>query len=218
MIRPHRGAVATAFVVVGAMMAYASAARAEDFLSGLFGALAGRPPAIAAPAPPLAYGGPEDEARPAAPGAPLHLGGTSRVAFCVRGCDGRYFPMPVHDGESAAATCNSFCPASPTRVVYGSSIDSAATSSGQAYANLPNAFRYRTELVAGCSCNGRTAYGLAPVRIEDDRTLRSGDIVAGANGLVVATGRVDRRKVASFTPAPASIRSRYERVPVLAAE
>lgn len=218
MIHPHRGIVAAALVVAFALAAQSSAARAEDFFSSLFGAIAGRAPAVAAPMTPMAYGGPADEARPASAAPPIRLGGSSRVAFCVRGCDGRYFPMPVHDGESAAATCNSFCPASPTKVVYGSSIDSAATSGGQPYADLPNAFRYRTELVAGCSCNGKDAFGLAPVKIDEDRTLRSGDIVAGANGLVIATGRVDKRKVASFTPAPASIRSKYERLPVVASE
>jgi hypothetical protein len=215
MIHPHRGTVAAAFVVIFTLAAQSSAARAEDFLSGLFGVFVGRPPAVSTR---MSYGGPEDEARPASPAAPLRLGGASRVAFCVRGCDGRYFPVAASDGESAATICNSFCPASPTRMVYGSSIDSAATSSGQSYSDLPNAFRYRTELVAGCSCNGKDAFGLAPVKIDDDRTLRKGDIVAGANGLVVATGRVDRRRTASFTPAPASIRSKYERLPVVAAE
>ena len=54
------------------------------------------------------------------------------------------------------------------------------------YSELPNAFRYRNELVAGCTCNGKDQIGLAPVKIEDDPTLRKGDIVAGENGLLVA--------------------------------
>ena len=100
-------------------------------------------------------------------------------AFCVRTCDGRYFPVTASDKASRAASCNSFCPASETKVVYGSSIDNAATDNGKPYSELPNAFRYRNEIVAGCTCNGKDQIGLAPVKIENDPTLRKGDIVAG---------------------------------------
>ena len=81
-------------------------------------------------------------------------------AFCVRTCDGRYFPLAASDNASRAASCNNFCPASDTKVVYGSNIDSAATDNGKPYSELPNAFRYRTEIVAGCTCNGKDPTGL----------------------------------------------------------
>jgi hypothetical protein len=208
--------LAVVAITMLAFVATSDAARAQDFFSGLFGAFAGRPPA--APMPPMSYGSPVDEGRPVSP-VP-RSSGASRVAFCVRSCDGRYFPMPVTEGESAATICNNFCPASPTKVMYAGSggIDNATTSSGQAYTDLPNAYRYRNEMVSGCTCNGKDGLGLAAVKIEDDRTLRKGDIVAGADGLVIATGRTDKRKTASFTPAPRSIRSKFETLPVLAAE
>jgi hypothetical protein len=137
----------------------------------------------------------------------------------VRSCDGRYFPVTAGDGQSRAASCNSFCPASETKVVYGSSIDSATTEKGKSYSELPNAFRYRNELVAGCTCNGKDQFGLARVKIEDDPTLRKGDIVAGANGLVVASGAADKRGASlNFSPASAQLRAKYQRVPVVAAE
>jgi hypothetical protein len=137
----------------------------------------------------------------------------------VRTCDGRYFPITASDAQSRAASCNSFCPASDTRIVYGSSIDNAVTESGKPYSELPNAFRYRNELVAGCSCNGKDQVGLAPVRIENDPTLRKGDIVAGSNGLVVAGRGADKRGASlNFSPASAAVRAHYQRVPVLAAE
>lgn len=201
--------LAAALVAIAALAASTQPSRAQDFFSALFGGFSARPPAM--PAPALSYGSGFDEARPAAPVRPLV---STRAAYCVRSCDGRYFPLPSSEGENAVAVCNSFCPASATKVVYGSDIDSAATSSGQAYSELPNAFRYRTELVAGCTCNGKDSVGLAQVKIEDDRTLRKGDIVAGADGLMVATGR----RTASFTPAPASIRSKFARMPVVASE
>ncbi len=83
-------------------------------------------------------------------------------------------------------------------MVYGGNIDNAATESGKPYSELPNAFRYRNELVAGCSCNGKDPIGLAPVKIDKDPTLRKGDIVAGANGLVVASEEREARRVAGI--------------------
>ncbi len=140
-------------------------------------------------------------------------------AYCVRTCDGRYFPIAASDNQSRAASCNSFCPASDTRIVYGGSIDTAVTESGKPYSELPNAFRYRNELVAGCTCNGKDQIGLAPVRIENDPTLRKGDIVAGSDGLMVAGRGADKRGASlNFSPVSDKLRSRYQRVPVVASE
>ena len=196
----------------------APAAQAEDFLSALFGAFGGgRPQAPSAPLPYASEGNPmlvpQQDARPR---VSAYGGGQ---AFCVRSCDGRYFPVPGTDKESKAATCNSFCPASKTELVYGSNIDNAATGSGKPYSELPNAFRYRNEIVDGCTCNGKDQIGLAPVRIEDDPTLRKGDLVAGANGLMVAGRGADRRGASlNFSPAPKSVLAHYQRVPVVAQE
>ena len=85
----------------------------------------------------------------AAPGS----SGSSR-GFCVRTCDGSYFPVQSRPGMSAAEACSSFCPASETKVFAGSNIDHAVARDGQRYSDLPNAFVYRQKLVDGCSCNG----------------------------------------------------------------
>jgi hypothetical protein len=201
--------------VLFAVPALAPAAQAEDFLSALFGAFGGGRPH--APSMPLPFAS-EGEAN--APGAveprPRFAGGQ---AYCVRTCDGRYFPITGASNESKAASCNSFCPASETRLVYGGNIDSAVTEAGKPYSELPNAFRYRKEAVAGCTCNGKDIFGLAQVKIEDDPTLRKGDLVAGANGLMVAGRSADQRGVAvNFTPAPARVSARYQRAPVVASE
>ena len=140
-------------------------------------------------------------------------------AFCVRSCDGRYFPVTASDNASRAASCNSFCPASETKVFSGSSIDNATAEDGKAYSDLPNAFRYRNELVSGCTCNGKDQIGLAPVKIENDPTLRKGDIVAGENGLLVAGRSADKRGAElNFSPASEKVRAKYARVPVVARE
>jgi hypothetical protein len=195
--------------------ALAPAAQAEDFLSALFGAFGGR---SRAPQIQLPFANEGDPAVLQGEPRSRYAGGQ---AYCVRSCDGRYFPVPApaSDNASRAAACKSFCPASDTRIVYGSSIDSAATESGKPYSELPNAFRYRSEMVAGCTCNGKDQFGLAAVRIENDPTLRKGDIVAGEGGLVVANRGADARGAAlNFSPASNSLRARYQRLPVLARE
>jgi hypothetical protein len=201
-------------VTVLCASAWAPSARAEDFLSALFGAFGGHrsiPLPFANETNPNA---PQDQARPRA----SYSGGGGQ-AYCVRTCDGRYFPISASDNQSRAASCNSFCPASETKVVYGSNIDNAATESGKPYSELPNAFRYRNEIVAGCTCNGKDQIGLAPVKIENDPTLRKGDIVVNADGMMVAGRGADKRGASlNFSPVPESVRSRYQRVPVVASD
>jgi hypothetical protein len=204
------GAVTT-LAVFGMM----PAVHAEDFLSALFGAFSGgRSSAPSITLPFIGDGMPsQNEARPHS------TGGGGRQAYCVRTCDGRYFPISATDSQSRAASCNNFCPASETKVVYGSNIDQAATETGKPYSELPNAFKYRTELVAGCTCNGKDQIGLAPVKIENDPTLRKGDIVAGADGLMVTNRGADKRGASlNMSPASSSVRAKYERVPVVAQE
>ena len=192
------------------------AAQAEDFFSQLFGGFGGgraRQPYISMP---FAN---EDGSVQRSEMRPRYAGGGQ--AYCVRTCDGRYFPVTASDNASRAASCNSFCPASETKVFYGSSIDNAAAENGKSYSDLPNAFRYRNEIVSGCTCNGKDQIGLAPVKIENDPTLRKGDIVAGDNGLLVAGRSGDRRGASlnlNFSPASERVRSKYERLPVVARE
>ncbi len=103
---------------------------------------------------------------------------------CVRLSDGFHFPVQAQGDASAADMCRTLCPASPTKVYYGGSIDDAVAADGSYYDDLDTAFLYRTKLVAGSTCNGRSAFGLAHVEAAADPTLRPGDIVATRNGLV----------------------------------
>lgn len=135
---------------------------------------------------------------------------TRSESFCVRTCDGRYFPVLARDGQSSAAACRNFCPASETKIFRGSSIDNASNEQGKLYSGLPNAFRYRNELVANCTCGGKGTAGLASISIEDDPTLRKGDLVASATGLMVAGDR-NGRNVVRFTPASKWLRAQYRK-------
>jgi len=80
--------------------------------------------------------------------------------LCVRLCDGYYFPvsfstLPSHFEQDAAA-CQSKC-AAPVELYYyqnpGAVVDqSVALHTQEPYTSLKTAFRYRKELVQGCSC------------------------------------------------------------------
>jgi hypothetical protein len=183
-------------------------AQAGDFFSNFFGMFGGRPHR-----PPMSLPFANEDNPGEAPRLRANFGGP---AWCVRTCDGRHFPATGTDQQSRAASCNGLCPAGSTEVVYGNDIDHAATSTGKPYSQLPNAFRYRTEVVAGCTCNGKDPAGLASVPVENDPTLRKGDIVAGANGLLIANPSGGKQANLNFTPLPDSVRSRFQHVPVVA--
>lgn len=202
--------VIAAAAVAAVIGADAPSAYARDFFSSFFNTLAGRPEPPSQP--PLGYNGGDMQFPPPGAQAPSGYGGRS-TAYCVRTCDGRYFPISANNEQSRAATCSSLCPASDTKVFYGSSIDHATTDRGKPYSSLANAFRYREQLVQGCTCNGKDSVGLASISIDDDKTIRKGDIVAGENGLIVANRTADRKRggIADYTPAPKSIREKFER-------
>lgn len=165
----------------------------ESFFNGLGRVLSGGAPRVPAYADP-------HTAQPAKRQERVIDRGPSgpRQAFCVRTCDGGYFPVRAHAGMSVADACRSFCPACETRLYYGGSIDHAVARDGSRYADLPNAYLYRKHLVAGCSCNDRSTPGVASIEPKSDPTLRRGDVVATQNGLVVYSG--GRGEAKNFTP------------------
>ena len=200
-MRPMPARMAVIALTLAVAMPAVTPAYAQDFFSTLFGGFVDD----SAPSRPSGGEGGFGERRESRGSS----GG--RQAFCVRSCDGRYFPISATDSASRAATCTNFCPASETTIVYGSAIDQAVSETGRSYSAMPNAFKYRTELVTGCTCNGKDQLGLAPVKVEDDPTLRKGDIVAGAEGLMITT-RSDRRGAAlGLSPASDAIRAKFER-------
>ncbi len=213
----YRSMAAAVAIGVVAVSFSASTAHARDFFSAFFGGVM-NDNAQPSPQPSMPFASPFGDAQPS---RRVNIYGGSysggSTTYCVRTCDGRYFPVAASDGQTKAEACKSFCPATETKIFHGGSIDNASSDTGRSYSDLPNAFRYRKELVPGCTCNGKDSVGLAPIKIEDDPTLRKGDIVAGADGLMVANS--SRRSASlNFTPAPKSVRAKFERLPVVAAQ
>jgi hypothetical protein len=117
--------------------------------------------------------------------------GGPRTAFCVRTCDGHYFPVNAQPGFSAAQACSSFCPAAETRLYTGSGIDGAVGVDGRAYSELPAAYAYRKKVVAGCTCNGKDTFGVARLDINSDPTLQRGDVVVTRDGMKVVSAQTE---------------------------
>lgn len=165
-------------VAAGAVLS-APPARAEgpgDFFAALFGGLV-RPRPVA---PLLGLPAPEQAERP-----------RPQVAYCVRLCDGRYFPLSgAGDPE---AKCAALCPKAESRVYRGSGAIDAAEHEGRPYTALPNAFLYRTRLEPSCSCTGNGPLGLATLPVEQDETLRSGDVVVTQEGARVFQPKSEAR-------------------------
>jgi hypothetical protein len=119
-------------------------------------------------------------------------------AYCVRLCDGRYFPIHYRGGSAATELCKAFCPASPTKIFAGSLLRDAVSPDGKRYSEIPNAFVYREKLIPDCTCDGKSPGGLAQQNTEADPTLQSGDIVVTDTGLKAVRG--ESRQPAEFTP------------------
>jgi hypothetical protein len=181
---PRLAFVLTLALAVAGVPGVASAQGFFDFLQGLFGGF--RPPLQQQIGPPLPNRSPSPEISE----GPRKVDGTY-AAYCVRLCDGRYFPLPAHAGAPSSSPqelCSAMCPAAKTDVYTGSGIDRGTSAKGKPYASLPNAFVYRDRLADDCSCTGQGATGLAKIDIQSDPTLRPGDIVSTKEGRAVFRG------------------------------
>ncbi len=105
---------------------------------------------------------------------------------CVRTCDGYYFPISYSTVASRFAdddrACQRLCPASEVTLYSfrnpGEDMDQAVSNGGQPYTALPNAYRYRKEITAGCSCRKPgQSWADALKNADDSTTLETGDIV-----------------------------------------
>ena len=148
-------------------------AHARGFFDSLFGGPGGA--VGAAPVPPDSPGMPEI---PEAPQASTYR------TLCVRTCDGFYFPISFatvsskfQDDERA---CQRQCPSAEailfTHRNPGEDVSQAVSLAGKRYTALPNAFRYRQEYSASCSCK-RPDQTWAQALGRADATIERGDIV-----------------------------------------
>lgn len=180
-----------------AMLALPPSAQAQNLLESLFNALGGRStpsptPVHVDPAARDVWNFAGRDARHASAGLDrTGLRDMPSSSYCVRLCDGRYFPLPRKAGSvsmSSAQICSAMCPAAKTEVFNGKIIDHAISREGKPYTSIKNAFLYRAKTVEDCTCKGGGASGVASLDIMDDPTLRRGDIVVTRDGPMVYAG------------------------------
>jgi hypothetical protein len=110
--------------------------------------------------------------------------GTYRTV-CVRSCDGFYFPISYSTVPAKFADdeklCQRLCPATEATLFShrnpGEDVARAVSGSGKLYSELPNAFSYRKQFNAACSCRAPGQSWADALRQGDDQTLERGDIV-----------------------------------------
>ena len=113
---------------------------------------------------------------------PVVQGGTVRT-ICVRTCDGFYFPISYATNASRfredVKTCQRMCPASEVMLfsypTEGSDVAQATSINGAPYSGLPNAFKYRQQFDATCSCK-KPGQSWADA-VGKDEAVEPGDVV-----------------------------------------
>src|SRR3954452_18314583 len=101
--------------LAGTLMLVPGSVSAEGLFDMFFG---GAQKQQARPAPPQAnfFADPFANSQPAPQPAPTQrVASGSGPAFCVRSCDGKYFPLTMRGNASPAQTFQAFCPASATK-------------------------------------------------------------------------------------------------------
>jgi hypothetical protein len=105
--------------------------------------------------------------------------------ICVRTCDGFYFPVSYTTTQanfrSDEQACQRMCPATEVQLFSyrnpGEDVSNAVSMSGQPYNSLPNAYRYRQEFNASCSCRRPGESWAEALKSLDDTTVERGDII-----------------------------------------
>lgn len=187
-------------------------AQAQGLFEILRGILRGHAPRVERVVPPRLL---EDFPHGGIEAPPRETGGPE-VAYCVRLCDGRYFPLPANAGAPSSSPqqiCRAMCPSARTKIFFGSDISHAVADDGQSYSGSANAFVYRDRLDENCTCTGSGPTGVKSLEPENDPTLRPGDIVVTRDGPKIFAGdpRVPHasnefRAVQSYRRLPNSLR------------
>jgi hypothetical protein len=112
--------------------------------------------------------------------------GSTYRTVCVRTCDGYYYPISFSTSpnrfQEDERTCIRTCPATEAILFMhhnpGEDMSLAVSLTGKRYSDLPNAFRYRKEYVATCSCRATgQSWAEALKNADDFGTLDRSDIV-----------------------------------------
>jgi hypothetical protein len=136
--------------------------------------------------------------------------GAGYRTVCVRTCDGSFFPISFSTSQEHfrddERTCQRMCPATEVQLFAyrnpGEDISKAISISGQPYTALPNAFRFRQEYNAACSCKRPGESWAEAMKNVDDRqtVLERGDIIVTEERAKILSAPRDARGRPILTP------------------
>jgi hypothetical protein len=118
---------------------------------------------------------------------PSEGSGSGYRTLCVRTCDGYFFPISFSTSQDRfrddETTCQRMCPASEVVLFShrnpGEDVRQAVSLDGRNYSELPNAFKYKSEWNAACTCKAAGESWANAVKEDPtaQTTLERGDIV-----------------------------------------
>lgn len=152
-------------------------------------------------------GGNNNPAGAPPPGADVGPQSGTYRTVCVRTCDGAYFPIsfatvPARFPDDDK-TCKALCPAAEASLYAyrnpGEDMNAAVSISGQPYTALPNAFKFRTEYNASCSCKAAGQTWADALKSIDDKAAaeQQGDIIVTEE----SARKMQQRQLAKPVPA-----------------
>ncbi len=139
---------------------------------------------------------------------------------CVRTCDGYFWPvsystLPEYAGNDAAQ-CAQQCPGTDVQLYYynnpGQEPEQMVSLYGQAYTELPNAFRYRKEFDAGCACKAPVNYG--SINLTAASSGQSRAVIQFGEASFPLPIRDPRRPASVVQPAAVDVAAAYVSVPL----
>lgn len=131
----------------------------------------------------------EPKASRASPSGESSFATTKGDGFCVRTCDGYFFPLIKSEFVTRQQSCEYACPSAPMAVYEGAAIEQAQNHRGETYESLPAAFSFRDKVTQHCSCNRPEDSQAFYTRISrSDPTLRAGDIILDRKEALVYRG------------------------------
>lgn len=175
----------SAFILaLSTLLAAPAPAGAEDLLDFLFGPDTEAPAQreTRTPSGDVRFGPKRPAKKPGGGGR----GGAHTGGYCVRTCDGYFFPLVKSSHATRQQSCNFACPSATVEIYDGPNIENARNARGETYKALVDSLAGRTDSSARCSCNDpSTSAAYSRDAARTDPTLQTGDFVIEDEGALV---------------------------------
>ena len=175
-------------VALVSLLAASAPAGAEDLLDFLFGPEQEAAPQreTRTPSGDVRFGPKRPVKKASAGGGGGGRGATHVGGYCVRTCDGYFFPLIKSSRATRQQSCNFACPSATVEIYDGANIETSRNARGETYKSLLESVAGRADASARCSCNDpSTSAAYSRDAARTDPTLQTGDFVIEDEGPLV---------------------------------